>query len=129
MEDKIKWLSLDNLLAVKTEQPNESKNRTVVRVKTSIWKSGRGLHIKRDVIYLKRSSQGMNFLEEELDSVGAEEAFYNIANITSVEDGIYELIPTNFHRDFETGIVDEVLWSLVPSLNLKISSERGEVEG
>lgn len=128
MEDKIERLSLDDLLAVKAEQPNESKNKTVVRVKTSIWKSDRGLHIRRDVTYLRRSSQGMNFLEEELDSVGAEEAFYNIANITSVEDGIYEVIPTKFHRDFETGIVDEVLWNLVPSLNLQISSERGEVE-
>lgn len=104
--------NFSNLL-VWPEAENEKKLRTIVRVRTSTYATKNGLRVQRDVTTLRRKSD-IDFLSEEIGAVGAEEAAASITNLTSVDDGIYELISVNHHTDWETGLVDDFDLELVP---------------
>lgn len=47
--------------------------RMAVRVKTSCWKSDRGMHTRKDVLFMRRLSLGDFWIEEDISNVGAEE--------------------------------------------------------
>lgn len=66
------------------------------------------------ISYLVRKSEGYNFLQEDVDAVGAEEVMGWITNINECPDGVYELKVVNEKRDWETGMVDEYDYKLVP---------------
>ena len=48
------------------------KNKCVVRLKTPVWTDRFGLHVKKDVVFLRRKSHGFNMLEEEFGMIGAD---------------------------------------------------------
>lgn len=92
----------------------DSKLRTIVRVKTNMYSSGGGAVIKKTITTLKRKSYGYDLLYEEISSCDAEFVLSRIINIYEVEDGVYELVTTNISTDFETGIVDDYDYKLIP---------------
>ena len=94
----------------------EVANRCVVRVRTSTWADsyGRGVHTKKSLLFLYKQCTGFNVLEEEIGSVGAEEAMRNIVNLSKAEDGIYTVEIRNMSRDYETGYSDYWEYELVP---------------
>lgn len=97
---------LDNLL-LKTSLNNEPKPVCIVRISTSYWGSPRGLHVRRDVTYLRRRCEGFNVLEEDVSCVGAEGVLARCPGFWALEDGVYEVGTCNESKDWETGIVDD----------------------
>jgi len=89
------------------------KAKLVVRLTTSYWKSNRGVHVRKDVMFLKRQSQGLNILEEDCGCVGAEEVIPRIINLYDQEDGVYQVVICNEQEDWETGCVEQYDYKLV----------------
>lgn len=82
------------------------KTRCVVRVSTSYWSDSRSIHVKKSISYLKRTSQGHNWLDEEVDMIGADEVIRSIVNFDSCKDGLYTVEFCNLSTDWETGHID-----------------------
>lgn len=80
--------------------------KTVVRLKTSYWRSDRGLHQRRDLFYLKRKSSKYNLIDDDAVNAGADLAIQSIVNFEDCDDGVYQLVMVNAQRDFESGYVD-----------------------
>ena len=89
-------------------------NVCVVRLATSYWRDERGLHMKKSLSYLRRKSSGFNWLEEDASCIGADEVLENVTNLPAADDGIYRVIICDQHRDYETGIIDDYSYKLVP---------------
>ena len=102
----------DPLLAL--SEPEPTLFRTVVRLRSSAWSDGRGLHTKRSLTFMRRHSFGLNILAEESDAAGAECALGSLVNLNQCSDGLYEIVVVNQSRDWETGIVDSYDLKLVP---------------
>lgn len=81
----------------------------MVRLSTSYWKDGRGCHMKRSLLILRRNCRGdgCGFLTEDIDCVGAAESMQRITNLMTAPDGIYLLNICNERRDWETGLIDD----------------------
>lgn len=92
----------------------KEQNRCVVRLRTTTWGDGRGLHTKRSLTYLWRQCVGYNFLQEDAEVVGAEQAVALITNLGQCPDGVYEVVFQNVTRDWETGYVDGWDYKMVP---------------
>lgn len=92
----------------------KKEHQTVVRVATSSWHDGKGMHTKRSLNFLKRKSFGFNILKDECDNIGAGDVAQNIVNLHDVPDGIYELVAINVSRDIESGYVDDWDLKLIP---------------
>ena len=103
----------------------EVANRCVVRVRTSTWADRRGVHTKKSLLFLYKQCAGFNVLEEEIGSVGAEEAMRNIVNLSKAKDGIYTVELCNISRDYETGYNDYWEYELVPFDGEKFVLELG----
>lgn len=97
-----------------TSKTDTEINKCVVRIITNTWSDAKGLHTKRDVLYLKRLSNGYNILREEMDITDADYVKKLIRNLDKVRDGVYEVVMTNVSRDFETGYIDGFDLELVP---------------
>ena len=86
----------------------------VVRVRTSIWRSGMEIFRVKSVRILKRLSGDDPFILHDLDAVGEELTLKTIKNLDQVSDGIYSLVTTDVRCDWETGYVDSYKYNLVP---------------
>ena len=86
----------------------------IVRLKTGFWSSGKGIHVKKDITYLRRLSGGSNYVEEDVSNVGAEDVINNIINFWECVDGVYEIITCNVSTDWETGYMDGYDYKLIP---------------
>lgn len=95
--------------SVKTETP-----RVVVRLKTSFWWDDRGFHNKREAIFLRKKCKGYNFFQDDCANVGADEVFKHIINWYDVPDGVYEVTIVNEYVDWETNILEDYDYKLVP---------------
>ena len=105
----------------RTEAPSkEPEDRTVVRIKTSYWQSKRGLHTRRDIIFLRRQCVGYSPMEEEAGYTDAESAFDRINNLDEVGDGVYEVITRSTDYDYMTGTYDDIEMILVPLPALEV---------
>jgi len=88
----------------------------VVRIKTSYWTSNRGLHSRRELTYQLRLSDPESLavladcIGEFLDSNGNS----RIKNWMDCEDGLYEVCIDKQSCDWETGIIDDWDYILVP---------------
>lgn len=100
-------------------------DRTVVRLRTTMWSDKNGLHLKKSLTFLRRKSEGFNVLEEDASAAGVEEVLPRILNLGKCEDGIYEVVVCNESHDWETGYVDDYDYRLV-CLTPEISGERSE---
>lgn len=102
-------------LGVVTRPPNKEVIRCVVRLTTSLWGDSKGLHIKRDLNFLKKKCQGFNILEEDVGMVGASEVVDRITNLNECEDGIYQVITCNEWAAWETpNIIEDYDYKLIP---------------
>lgn len=88
--------------------------KVVVRLVTTYWASKKGLHTKKDIIFLKRKSEGFNWLEEDSLMSGCDRVFPLIVNLEECTDGIYEVIMVNETKDWESGHVESWEYKLVP---------------
>lgn len=87
--------------------------RLFVRLSTQMWGDKNGLYQKTVIKFLKRRSVGFNFLEEDCAMMGADEVLPRIINLNSCEDGIYQVVICNEHKDWETGRVEDWDYELV----------------
>ena len=71
--------------------------------------------MKKSLTFLRRQCEGFNVLDEDVDSMGAEEVLPRILNLNGVEDGIYVVVLCNERHDYETGCVDDYDYRLVPA--------------
>lgn len=95
-------------------EPKE-KPKQVVRLVTSFWKdNGGGINIKRTLRPMRKLSRGFQYLENDCDMVGAEDLFGMIVNLDQCKDGVYLVDTCNISTDWETGIVDDYDYKLVP---------------
>lgn len=87
----------------------------VVRLKTSYYNSPRGIHVKTDIITLKRKTTAdWNILKEDADATGPEEVICRITNLYECQDGIYEVVTCNEHRDYWSGYIEDYDYKLIP---------------
>lgn len=89
-------------------------HEVVVRISTSCWSDRKGFYEKRSFIFLKRKCKGHNFVEEDLSCIEAEQVLAMIHNIDYVKDGVYSIVSVNEHRDWETGMIDDYDYELIP---------------
>ena len=88
-------------------------NKTIIRLRTSYWLDKRGLHQKRDIIFLRKKCDGFIFLEEDAMSGGPDIVMKAIVNLDKCKDGLYLVIPVNISTDWETGYIDDYDYELV----------------
>lgn len=92
------------------EPEDEATPRCVVRIKTAYWHSPRGIHMRKDITYLRRLCSGFNILEEDAANIGAD-VWENIDHkLDELTDGIYEVTTCNHSHCTETGYLDA--WDL-----------------
>ena len=100
---------------VKTDSSNGENDSVVIcRLVTSVWHDRNGITFKRQLRFLHRKSKNHNFVQEDADCVGADETWARITNIGECKDGIYKVIACNESRDWETGIIDDYDFELIP---------------
>jgi hypothetical protein len=83
------------------------------RLRTTYWTDGRSTHVKRTLTFLARRSAEGDWLRNDAEAIGAQEAVQQIVNLNECKDGIYELIMVNPHKDWETGLIEEYNMKLI----------------
>ena len=86
----------------------------IVRVKTSSWWDGRKLVVKKEITPMKRLSDHCNFLNNDIDNIGAFAVVHNIENLNEVMDGLYSVVMCNVRKDWESGYIADYDYKLVP---------------
>lgn len=92
----------------------EPPNKTIVRLRRSAWHDNDGVYEKISLKYLKRQTKGFNIFDDDCRMAGADGAVRKIVNLSLCDDGLYELQTCNHSTDWETGIVDDWDYILVP---------------
>ena len=86
------------------QQDLKQEHKTVVSVKTELYKKGNSFVSAKVLTTLKRKSKGFDILNDcisqEIEDLGF------IENLYQVEDGEYELVYNNPSRDWETGVYE-----------------------
>lgn len=96
-------------------QKDNSDNSVVVYVKTNYYSDkNEVLHANKTIRVLRRKSPRFNFFDEDIANMGAEGFAQSIVNLWTVEDGYYRMIIVNEHRDYESGVIDDYEFKLVP---------------
>lgn len=85
----------------------------VVRVTTAYWFDGRGLHTKKTVRCMRRSSD-IDTLSEDAEGFEARSMLERIEDLYDLPDGLYRLVRTNVYTDRETGYVEDWDYRLIP---------------
>jgi len=94
--------------------PQEQRCIVVGRLVTSFYHNNNGIFSRREFKFLHRKCQNENFLKEDADMIGADEAWRRIINIDECKDGIYQVVTCNESRDWETGDIDDYDFKLIP---------------
>jgi hypothetical protein len=103
----------DDLKLVEVLDSKKDANIEIVRLRTSYWQSKQGvISVKRDIIPLRRKSQGYQILEEDARSVSAKEVVTRIVNLDGCEDGLYCIETCNEARDFASGCIEDYDYQL-----------------
>ena len=92
---------------------NKPKNKCVVRVKTAMWADKKGLHIQKNITFLRRQCEGFNVLEEDMNEIGAEQVVQRVVNLDACIDGVYEVVTCNERHDYETNNIIDYDYKLV----------------
>lgn len=100
-------MEIDSFISEKAE------SKTVVRLVTSSWRSNKGIHIKKDIIFLRRQCEGYNVIEEDCSMIGSDEVYCRIINLDECQDGIYQIITCNESRDWESGDIADYDYKLL----------------
>ena len=94
-------------------QEETQSSPCVVRLKTSAWRTTRGIFQQKSLIYMKRRGTGWDWLDEDVDNVGAQDVLARIVNLHTYKDGYYRLVTCREHRDYETGMIDDYDYQLI----------------
>lgn len=89
-------------------------SKTICRIKTDWFNRGDSLVKQKSIRVLKRKSSGFDLLNESANMVGVEDALEDIVNFDECDDGIYQLITNNWSTDWETGLIEDVDFKLIP---------------
>lgn len=100
--------------------PQDQRCIVVGRLITSFWHSNDGISSRREFRFLYRKCKNHNFLKEDADMIGADETWRRIINIDDCKDGIYQVVTCNESRDWETGIIDDYDFKLIPYEDKKV---------
>lgn len=97
------------------ETPKEPHPLCVVRLTTSVWSDGSGVHIKKTLRYLRKQCQGYNILDEDCSNAGVSETVKRITNLDECEDGVYKVVTCNEFAAWETPhIIEDYDYELIP---------------
>lgn len=89
--------------------------RCVFRLQTSYWKDQRGIHMRKSLTFMRRRSNTDNpIILEDADMVGADEVWPRLTNLDSLKDGLYVIQTCNERRDWESGLIEDYDYRLVP---------------
>lgn len=94
--------------------PQTEQHRLIVRLVSSAWHDNRGLHIRQDILFLRRKSCGHNFVDEDCTMVGADQVAVRITNLSECRDGVYQVVTCNEKRDLESEVSEEYDYKLIP---------------
>ena len=97
--------------------PEKQVNRCVVRLRTTMWSSGKGVFVQKSLTFLRRKSEGFNVLEEDCGATDVGHVLSRIINLNECDDGIYEVVTCNVSHDFETGHIDDYDYRLIAFLS------------
>lgn len=104
--------TIEDLLNKSTTMEN---HREVVRLRTSYWSDKGGVHMKKSLTRMRRKSVGsFELLNEDASMVGGDAVWEKIVNLHECRDGLYIFTTCNERRDWETGIVDDYDYKLLP---------------
>lgn len=90
------------------------RHRCVVRLHRSQWWDSRGIYRTISIRYIKRESYGANILHDTLQEEGADSVMPRILNLGECKDGLYRVIMCNERRDFDTGMIEDYDFKLIP---------------
>ena len=93
---------------------NTEENKTIVRLKTSCFVTARGIHIKKDILFLRRLCKGFNIIADDALQCEVEDTVCRVVNLDRCSDGIYEISIINESKDFESGNIEEWEYELRP---------------
>lgn len=93
---------------------DQESAKIVCKISTSHWCDNNGIYTKRYIRFLKRKSTGFNYILEDANLAGADSVIRTIVNLNSCADGLYLVTLTDYHTDWETGIVDDWSYRLIP---------------
>ena len=97
-----------------SELSKEPKPVEIVRLKTSSWKNKQGVHYTKSLLFQRRKSSGFQLLEEDASMICPSEVMNRVTNLFEVDDGLYHFRTCNESRDYETGIIDDYDYVLIP---------------
>lgn len=103
--------SILSLIGLSKQEPEHVE---IVRLRTSYWRSGSSLCMKQEIRYLRRRSKGHDCLLDDASMTGAELVIPRITNLSSCKDGLYQVVICNEHKDWETGMVYDYDYELIP---------------
>lgn len=111
-DSKLSLNEINELLGLNSPQPH---HQCVVRLLSSKYFDKRGnVHVHKELRYLK-SLSNMSIR----DMIPDYECIDDILNLHEVPDGLYELIGTNYSKDWETGMIDDWDYKLIPYVKEK----------
>ena len=91
---------------------NDSTNNLFIRLRTDMWYDTNGCYLKKNIRFLRRMSNGNNFLYDDLCNIGANDVVPRIINLDECDDGIYIVTMCDIRRDYETGQIDDYNYTL-----------------
>lgn len=96
------------------DSKKDERTEIVVRLRTNYWHDNDGAYKRTSLKYLKRQTKGFNVFDDDCSMVGAEDVVSRIVNLSQCKDGIYQLVTCNAYSDWETGLVEDWDYKLVP---------------
>jgi len=97
------------------EEDKQVPSLCVVRLTTSAWNDGSGIHIKKTIRYLRRKCSGYNILDEDCSNAGTDCVVKKIVNLDECEDGVYKVVTCNEWSAWETPhIIEDYDYKLIP---------------
>lgn len=96
------------------------KLKFIVRLRTNVYIGKGGIaHYQKSMTLLKKLSTGT--LEDIIIDPIID--IPSIINLNNIPDGVYQLIPVNEQRDWESGLVDDYDLALIPYRRIKSNTE------
>lgn len=89
-------------------------SKCVVRLRTTNWTDDNGIHTKRSLVWMRRQCKGANWFKDDAQGGGALATINRIININECVDGVYEVVACDVSRDWESGLVDDWNYRLIP---------------
>jgi len=95
----------------------KNSQRTVVKIITNNFMKGNDIVQQKTIRFLKRKSTGFNQLLEDCMNIGTNDALKSIVNLDECSDGVYEVVLNDWITDWETGMIEDWNWKLIPYID------------